>query len=284
MQGNLFHSQSESFAAPPADEYEALVDRYKTKRTTDDCYTPANLYEAVLKWATDEYHIEGRPVVRPFFPGGDYESFTYPANSVVIDNPPFSILSKIIKFYAGRGIDFFLFAPTLTCFNAGRDLCNYVITDVTVTYHNGAKIRTSFVTSLGEYAILALPEIDAMLTRCEEENTGRKVRKLMGIDFPADVATTSNISAIVRRGFPYKVRKGETKHISSVGTDRVSIFGGGMLLSKRAVEEKERSDAEAESRRCELRRQVELSSADRKKQAAIGRPPEQELFSEGTLL
>lgn len=41
----------------------------------------------------------GRTIVRPFWPGGDYEDFDYPTGCVVIDNPPFSILSKIVRFY-----------------------------------------------------------------------------------------------------------------------------------------------------------------------------------------
>lgn len=48
----------------------------------------------------------GRPIVRPFYPGGDYINFDYPADCVVIDNPPFSILAQIVAFYAKRGIDY----------------------------------------------------------------------------------------------------------------------------------------------------------------------------------
>ena len=48
----------------------------------------------------------------PFYPGGDYEREEYPQGCTVVDNPPFSILSKIVKHYQERGVGFFLFAPT----------------------------------------------------------------------------------------------------------------------------------------------------------------------------
>ena len=74
-------------------DYEGFVKKFEPKRTTDDCFTPPNVYAAVCAWATKRYALEGREIVRPFFPGGDYERFDYPDGCVVIDNPPFSILS-----------------------------------------------------------------------------------------------------------------------------------------------------------------------------------------------
>ena len=79
--------------------YEEFVEKFKPKKTTDDCYTPPAVYEAVKDWAVKEYGLEGKEIVRPFYPGGDYESYDYPTDCVVIDNPPFSILSKICKWY-----------------------------------------------------------------------------------------------------------------------------------------------------------------------------------------
>ncbi len=90
-------------------EYKDFVDKFKPKKTTDDCYTPPLVYEAVKNWACKEYDIDPDKIVRPFYPGGDYESYEYPAGCVVLDNPPFSILANIISFYLERGIAFFLF-------------------------------------------------------------------------------------------------------------------------------------------------------------------------------
>ena len=77
-------------------DYEGFVEKFKPKRTTDDCYTPPHIYDAISNWACDEYGIDPSRIVRPFYPGGDYRTFDYPTGAVVLDNPPFSIISKII--------------------------------------------------------------------------------------------------------------------------------------------------------------------------------------------
>lgn len=96
--------------------YDQFVDKFKPKLTTDDCYTPAAVYDAVAGWVRKEYKLDQSDFVRPFWPGGDYESYDYPDGCVVVDNPPFSILSKIVRFYDSRKISFFLWAPSLTLF------------------------------------------------------------------------------------------------------------------------------------------------------------------------
>lgn len=50
------------------EEYDAFVEKFKPKLTTDDCYTPQNIYEAIRDWAVEHYGLQGAPVVRPFYP------------------------------------------------------------------------------------------------------------------------------------------------------------------------------------------------------------------------
>ena len=52
------------------EEYKAFTEKFKPKKTTDDCYTPENVYKAVLDWVVAEYGIDENNVVRPFWPGG----------------------------------------------------------------------------------------------------------------------------------------------------------------------------------------------------------------------
>ena len=101
------------------EDYDAFVAKFNADapKTTDDCFTPQPVYEAILEWLKERVGLEGRCIVRPFYPGGDYENYEYPENCVVVDNPPFSILAKIIRFYVNTGIDYFLFAPALTLFS-----------------------------------------------------------------------------------------------------------------------------------------------------------------------
>ena len=69
------------------EKYSEFVEKFKPKLTTDDCYTPPLVYEAVKDWACEEYGISPDSIVRPFYPGGDYEHFHYPDGCVVLDNP-----------------------------------------------------------------------------------------------------------------------------------------------------------------------------------------------------
>jgi len=38
--------------------YDLFLEKFKREKTTDDCYTPENVYEAVLNWCVDEYGID----------------------------------------------------------------------------------------------------------------------------------------------------------------------------------------------------------------------------------
>ena len=155
------------------EEYEAFVEKFTPKLTTDDCYTPANIYEAAKNWAVNEYGLEGCEFVRPFYPGGDYERYHYPENCVVLDNPPFSILSKICEFYTERGIRYFLFAPTLTLFSTNSGKPNFVLLENTVTFENSARVNISFVTNMGEYKITCAPDLNDAISAAEKENRGK---------------------------------------------------------------------------------------------------------------
>ena len=128
-------------------EYKAFCDKFKPKKTTDDCYTPPVVFDAVRAWIGRHYDLDGAEIVRPFYPGGDYENANYPGNCVVVDNPPFSIYCQVVRFFLARNIRFFLFAPHLTNFVKGADCC-YIIAGVRVIYANGADVRTSFVSNL----------------------------------------------------------------------------------------------------------------------------------------
>lgn len=60
------------------EEYKAFVDKFKTKKTTDDCYTPPAIYEAIAEWVASQYQVPRESFLRPFYPGGDYRREKYP--------------------------------------------------------------------------------------------------------------------------------------------------------------------------------------------------------------
>ena len=125
-------------------DHDAFVDKFEAKKTTDDCYTPLDIYNLVVEYVAENFDLTHKKIIRPFYPGGDFEAVDYCKNSVVIDNPPFSIISKIARFYIEKSVPFFLFAPHLTLFSADMD-CTYIIVGASVAYGNGAIVKTSFL-------------------------------------------------------------------------------------------------------------------------------------------
>ena len=221
-------------------EYREFVDKFKPKLTTDDCYTPESVYAAVRDWAVEYYRLEGREVVRPFWPGGDYENHDYPAGCVVIDNPPFSIISKIRRFYMDNGIDYFLFAPALTLFSASAD-DNYLPVGADVTYENGANVRTSFVTSLGEWKIDANADLCKAVEAANKENMKKHKKQLPKYSYPPNVLTAAMAQWIAQKGITYRVKAESMHFIRSLKSQRKqkkTIFGAGFLLSEKAAAEK----------------------------------------------
>lgn len=55
-------------------DYDGFVEKFKPKRTTDNCYTPPEVYAVVLDYVRGRLGVKEADVVRPFWPGGDYEA------------------------------------------------------------------------------------------------------------------------------------------------------------------------------------------------------------------
>ena len=228
-------------------DYEGFVDKFKPKKTTDDCYTPRNIYEVVRLWAMKEYNLEDRVCVRPFWPGRDYQRFDYPAGCVVIDNPPFSIISKIVAWYVANKIDFFLFAPYLTNFCIQR--CNHIIAPCSVTYENGARVDTCFVTNLGEWFIRSAPDLMDAIQEQEDINARAKTKTIPKFIYPDCVITSANVGCMCKHRTPFALRREECAFIRRLDAQKsTSIFGGGYLLTERAAAERAAAERAAAER------------------------------------
>lgn len=204
--------------------YEEFVEKFKPKKTTDDCYTPPDIYESIKTYALEKNGWRGRTVVRPFYPGGDFENYKYPRDCVVIDNPPFSILSKIINWYNEKGIDYFLFAPALTFLNISAP--SHIAPNCSIVYENGATVRTAFVSSKG-----ALLETSTDLTEriknYYEAQRGKKKQKRKNI-YPKTFITGAKLATLSRHGIKLKIDNAE--RVSTLYTAEgkpVRVFGSG---------------------------------------------------------
>ena len=241
-------------------DYDGFVAKFAPKKTTDDCYTPENIYEAVRTWAVREYSLDGREIVRPFWPGRDYRDQKYPDGCVVIDNPPFSILGSIIECFNGMKVDYFLFSPYLTNFNYTK--CNHVVAPVSVTYENGAQVDTSFVTNMGDWFIRTAPDLmDAIMV--QEKINARKFRKAsVKYEYPDAIITSAKVGYFCKHHVNYAVKRDDCAFVRKLDEQGgKTIFGGGYILSECAEYDKRAAEVAAHNNAVEERAMAELADA-----------------------
>ena len=212
------------------EDYQGFVDKFKPKKTTDDCYTPKPVYDVVLAWVDKHVGIKGRKVVRPFYPGGDFENYNYPEGCVVVDNPPFSIIRKIALFYVQRGIGFFLFSPFASSIHKEY---SSVFIGTSITYENGAVVGTAFITNLlGDIQCMSAPDLAAELKRVLK--TPSPLRKF---SYPNSILRAAQLNTFATRGIPFCVHKKSCHVTRNVGLEK-KLFGNSLLLSEKAAAEK----------------------------------------------
>ena len=225
------------------EDYENFTKKFEPKKTTDDCYTPSYVFEAIKDWVDKNImSLDGVRIVRPFFPGGDFEAFEYKPGDLVLDNPPFSILAKIRRFYSARGIRYFLFAPALTLFSSP---CNenetFIIVNCDIVYENGANVKTSFVTNAtsGENRIMLRGDLNKAIKEATKSNKEDKSKPLYVM--PAEVITAALLGKIAERGIILNFPANECHFVRGLASMREagkSLFGGGYLISERLAAER----------------------------------------------
>ena len=226
------------------EEYNEFLDKFETLKTSDDCYTPENIYEVVAEYVKEKYSCNRKDFVRPFFPGGDYQNENYKETDVVVDNPPFSILGQIIDFYCARGIKFFLFAPhTSTLGYTTRENVTAICVQASITYENGAVVPTNFLTNMDSDDIVAMSEPDLWkrINEANIENEKRLRKSIPKYDYPDEVVTTSKLGYLSAHGEKMTIARSESKFIRDLECMKDSgkaIFGGGLLISEKAAAEK----------------------------------------------
>ena len=236
------------------EEYQEFLEKFKLKKTTDDCYTPAPVYDAVARYVEETYGVSRDRFVRPFYPGGDYVSEKYPAGCVVVDNPPFSIMAEILRFYDSKGIKFFLFAPTLTLFSSSSaGTCTALPCTLSVIYENGASVNTSFLTNLerGGVRFRSAPKLQAMVQEGIDEFTRTLKKSLPKYSYPPHIITSSWVGALSRLGIEFSVPVAESEGISGLDSQKASgkaIFGKGYIVSDRVKAEREKAEREKAER------------------------------------
>lgn len=239
-------------------DYEGFVDKFKRKLTTDDCYTPDEVYRCVVDWVRKRFNIGAdREIIRPFWPGGDYEVCHYPAGCVVIDNPPFSIFAQIKNYYLKQGIDFFLFGPHLTMGGSGKGGCR-VLANVEIVYDNGAKISTSFLTNLAPgVEVIIDPTLNKALRATQKP---KEVKPVLAYD--DHITTAALLGMLCDRDVAFELKSEETTFVRACGSK--PLFGGGLLMNDQAAERYLSARALALQKKIELERERQME-ADRRR-------------------
>ena len=232
------------------DDYEGFTKKFEVKKTTDDCYTPIEVYNAIIDFVSSKVDLTNKRIVRPFYPGGDYELIEYKDNDIIIDNPPFSIVSKIARYYLKNNVLFFLFAPHMTLFSSNLD-CTAVVVGGDIEYENKAVVKTSFLTNIfKDLRVLAVSELYKKLKEIQKNN---KV-SLPKYDYPNNILTVSKVQKLVEIGINFEVKKQSCFHLSQMDAQKKhkkTLFGSGLLLSEKAAAEKaaaEKAAAEKDKR------------------------------------
>ena len=235
------HDRNDTSRQEGNEEYNEFLDKFEQPKTTDDCYTPDLVYEAVANWVANEYGIDRKNFVRPFYPGGDYQAEKYKKTDIVVDNPPFSILSEILKFYTEKGVRFFLFAPALTLFSSSSSSCA-IGAGAQIVYENKANVSTSFLTNLEmEYRFRTAPTLYKAVQDVIDKINAENGRELAKNNFPDEVVTSTKLSYFSKYGVDFKVRREESEHIRALDAQKEikqAIFGSGYLISEKAAAEK----------------------------------------------
>ena len=246
------------------EEYQEFLKKFEAKKTTDDCYTPELIYDAVVEWVEKEYGVERKNFVRPFYPGGDYQNYDYPKNCIVVDNPPFSILAEILQFYDKKGIKFFLFAPSLTLFSSSSSSSSSstaICIGTSIIYANGAGVNTSFLTNLGDRSIRfrSAPDLYKMLDIANTENLKSMRKELPKYTYPDHIVTSTFVGRLSKYGIDYSVSVKESEPISALDHQKKegkAIYGKGYIVSDKAAADKAAADKAAADKAAATRWQL----------------------------
>ena len=140
-----------------------------------------------------------------------------------------------MKFYEDREIDYFLFAPHLTCIGI-RAAHSYICVGVQVTYDNGAKVSTSFVASKGPL-IRSAPDLYRILDEANAANIKAKKGPPKPVYmYPDNVLTSNAVALFSKYGIEYREDTGV--FIRAMDAQREvgkTIFGGGYIVPEEAA-------------------------------------------------
>ena len=144
-------------------------------------------------------------------------------------------MAKVVRFYAEHNIDYFLFAPHLTCLGI-RAAHSHICVGAQVIYDNGANVSTSFVASKGPL-IRSAPDLYRILDEANAANIkAKKAPPRPVYTYPDNLMTSSAVGLFSKYGIEYRedigvfVRAMDAQRRAGKG-----IFGGGYIVPEEAA-------------------------------------------------
>lgn len=147
-------------------------------------------------------------------------------------------MAEIVDFYLEHKIDFFLFANGLTLFGYGNREVNLICIDYSVTYENGAKVNTGFVTNMGDYKLMTAPKLKEAIETVNKPET----KEITKYQMPDEVITAARIDFA---NVDFKLKKEQCHFVRTVGNEKTQLYGAGFLVSKAKAKAKAKAEAKA---------------------------------------
>ena len=241
-----------------SEEYYNWLSKFEAKKTTDDCYTPPSVYDAMIEYVDKEViSLDGLNVVRPFYPDGDYQkdAQNYDDKTIVIDNPPFSIITPICKFYQENNIKFFLFAPGLTALSivAAVQGLTVVIAPKTLVYSNGASVNSAFITNLmPSVQLKTAPTLSKNIELAQKANKSTKT--LPKYQYPKNILTINAMQKLANAGLDFEILASHCQPVRALDEQKAhakAIFGAGLLICDDKAKELQAKELQAKELQAE---------------------------------
>lgn len=160
-------------------------------------------------------------------------------------------MAKVVKFYAEHNIDYFLFAPHLTCIGI-REANSHICVGVQITYANGAKVSTSFVASKGPL-IRSAPGLYRILDEANAANIKAEKRPPKPVyTYPDNVLTSSAVTLFSKYGIEYRENIGVfVRAMDAQRRAGKGIFGSGYIVPEEAARKAQEATRKAQKERAQ---------------------------------
>ena len=129
---------------------------------------------------------------------------------------------------------------------------NHIVCDAEITYHNGAKVKTAFITNLSEGIVAqTAPELGKRIAIEEKKNIKDQKKQMPKYIYPDHVLTATLMLRYCHWGIDMLIRAEDCTFIRALDSQRAAgkaLFGSGLLLSNRAAAERAAAERAAAER------------------------------------